>query len=61
LLRRYERARKEDALSLRVVTDGLQKLFATENSWIARARNFGLRTLQGQRQIKKILIHHAVI
>jgi hypothetical protein len=61
LLRRYERARKEDALSLRVVTDGLQKLFATENSWMARARNFGLRTLQGQRQIKKLLIHHAVI
>jgi 2-polyprenyl-6-methoxyphenol hydroxylase-like FAD-dependent oxidoreductase len=38
LLRRYERARKEDILALELATDGLQKLFNTKPHTI-RLRN----------------------
>ena len=60
LLRRYERARKEDVLSMGLATDGLQKLFAHGGVWVARTRNLGLRMVESQRIIKRLLIKHAV-
>lgn len=60
LLRRYERARREDVLSLQLATDGLQKLFAHDMVWISRARNFGLRLVNSQSQLKNLLVRHAV-
>ena len=39
LLRRYERARKEDILAMQLVTDGLQKLFNNRNPALKPARN----------------------
>ena len=60
LLRRYERARREDILALQLATDGLQKLFANDAVWIARARNMGLRLVGSQSQIKNLLVRHAV-
>jgi len=42
LLRRYERARAEDILAMRLVTDGLARLFGSSIPGIARLRNFGL-------------------
>lgn len=60
LLRRYERARKEDVLSMQLATDGLQKLFAAEAVWLSRARNLGMRMVQRQPLLKSLLVKHAV-
>jgi ubiquinone biosynthesis UbiH/UbiF/VisC/COQ6 family hydroxylase len=43
LLRRYERARKLDALALGTVTDGLQQLFARNESPLQALRNWGMQ------------------
>jgi ubiquinone biosynthesis UbiH/UbiF/VisC/COQ6 family hydroxylase len=43
LLRRYERARKLDALALGTVTDGLQQLFARSESPLQALRNWGMQ------------------
>ena len=60
LLRGYERARREDVLALQLATDGLQKLFAYDMVWIGKARNFGLRLVNSQSQLKNLLVRHAV-
>jgi ubiquinone biosynthesis UbiH/UbiF/VisC/COQ6 family hydroxylase len=60
LLRRYERARKEDILALELVTDGLQKLFANPNPTLVRLRNLGLGLTNRLPVIKDRLIQHAL-
>jgi ubiquinone biosynthesis UbiH/UbiF/VisC/COQ6 family hydroxylase len=60
LLRRYERARKEDILALQLTTDALQKLFNYDAVWLSRARNLGLKLVNMQPQIKHLLIQQAV-
>jgi 2-polyprenyl-6-methoxyphenol hydroxylase-like FAD-dependent oxidoreductase len=60
LLRRYERARREDVLAMQVATDGLQKLFNNDAVWLARARNLGLTLIDRQPWLKNFLVHHAV-
>jgi ubiquinone biosynthesis UbiH/UbiF/VisC/COQ6 family hydroxylase len=59
LLRRYERARKEDVLAMQLATDGLQKLFASQAVWMSRARNLGMRIVQSQPLLKSLLVKHA--
>ena len=59
LLRRYERARKEDILALELTTDGLQKLFASPAVWLAGLRNLGLTLVNAQAPLKNLLIRHA--
>ena len=58
LLRRYERARKEDILAMQLTTHGLQRLFS--NPWLSGLRNFGLRLTNGMPQIKSFLVQHAL-
>jgi len=60
LLRRYERARKEDILALQLTTDALQKLFNHDAVWLSRARNLGLRLVNRQPQLKRLLVQQAV-
>lgn len=60
LLRRYERARREDILALELATDGLQKLFAREAVWAGRVRNLGLKLVDSLPQLKNLLVRHAV-
>jgi ubiquinone biosynthesis UbiH/UbiF/VisC/COQ6 family hydroxylase len=60
LLRRYERARKEDILALELVTDGLQKLFANPNPTLVRLRNLGLEITNRLPVMKDRLIQHAL-
>lgn len=60
LLRRYERARREDVLAMQVATDGLQKLFSSDAVFLARARNVGLKLVDRQPWLKSFLVHHAV-
>ena len=59
LLRRYERARKEDVLTMQLATDGLQKLFASQAVWLSRARNLGMKMLESQSLLKNLLVKHA--
>ena len=59
LLRRYERARKEDVLSMSLATDGLQKLFASKTVWASTVRNLGMRMTDQQRWLKTLLKQHA--
>jgi ubiquinone biosynthesis UbiH/UbiF/VisC/COQ6 family hydroxylase len=60
LLRRYERARKEDIMALDFTTDGLEKLFSAQHVSLSRLRNVGLALLDAQPSLKKVLIRRAV-
>ena len=60
LLRRFERARAEDILALRWVTDALARMFASENRIAARFRNFGLNLTNSVPVIKTFLSRRAI-
>lgn len=60
LLRRYERARKEDILVMALVTDGLQKLFDNKNPTLVRLRNLGFEITNRLPLLKNRLIQHAL-
>lgn len=60
LLRRYERARKEDIAALELTTDGLEKLFSSRAVWVAGLRNLGLSLVDSQLPLKNMLVRHAV-
>lgn len=60
LLRRYERARREDIATMRLATDGLQRLFNNDDARLARLRNLGLRLANRQPRLKNLLVRHAV-
>ena len=61
LLRRYERARKTDMLAMRGLTDGLQRLFSSEQPGIRQARNWGLRLTERLPLLKRRLIRQATL
>ena len=60
LLRRYERARKEDIMALELTTDGLEKLFSSPAVWVARMRNSGLGLVDALAPVKHALVRRAV-
>lgn len=60
LLRRYERARREDILSMQLTTDMLKKLFNNRNPLLRRARNLGLNAVNHIAPLKKMLARHAL-
>lgn len=60
LLRRYERARKEDIATMQFTTDTLQRLFNNDDARLAKLRNFGLRLVNRQSRLKNLLVRHAV-
>ena len=59
LLRQYERARKADIVAMNSLTTGLDYLFASENSFVKTATHLGLRQLNRQAVIKKLLVQQA--
>jgi ubiquinone biosynthesis UbiH/UbiF/VisC/COQ6 family hydroxylase len=59
LLRRFERARREDIAAVELTTDGLEKLFNTPAVWMARLRNFGLTIVDAQGPLKTALARRA--
>jgi 2-octaprenylphenol hydroxylase len=61
LLRRYERARKEDIMALEFTTHGLEKLFSAKRVSLSRLRNMGLALVDAQPLLKKALIQRAVV
>ena len=60
LLRRYERARAEDILALRWVTDGLFRMFGADHRIVAGIRNFGLNLTNSSPVIKTLLARRAM-
>ncbi|MDX3905762.1 MAG: FAD-dependent monooxygenase [Pigmentiphaga sp.] len=59
LLRRYERARAEPLLAMRVVTDGLFHLFGTRAAPVAWLRNAGLDVVDRLPLLKRLLVNGA--
>lgn len=60
LLRRYERARATDLLSLTAATDGLHRLFSLPGSPARVVRNLGMRAVGRQALLKQFLIGRAL-
>ncbi len=60
LLRRYERARATDLLSLTAATDGLHRLFSLPGTPARVVRNLGMRAVGSQGLLKRFLIGRAL-
>ncbi|OUL99760.1 FAD-dependent monooxygenase [Variovorax sp. JS1663] len=60
LLRRYERARRADVLSMSLATDGLQQLFAHSADPLPALRNWGMRGFDRTRLIKNWIAKQAM-
>ena len=60
LLRRYARARREDVTAMQFVTDGLDRLFASDAPGAAWLRNAGMGLVEGQGWIKGALAERAM-
>jgi ubiquinone biosynthesis UbiH/UbiF/VisC/COQ6 family hydroxylase len=60
LLRRYERARREDIATMQLVTGTLKRLFNNDDARLAALRNLGLRLVNRQSGLKNLLVQHAV-
>lgn len=60
LLRRYERARQEDILSMQLTTDALKHLFNNSNPLLRSMRNLGLAFTNRFTPLKKLLARHAL-
>ena len=55
-LRKYARARKADTLAMNTLTSGLDALFASNSRVLKQLTNWGLRQLNYQGSVKKLLI-----
>jgi ubiquinone biosynthesis UbiH/UbiF/VisC/COQ6 family hydroxylase len=60
LLRRYERARREDILAMTLATDGLQRLFSFPARPLSLVRNVGLALVDRAPLLKQALVRHAL-
>lgn len=60
LLRRYERARREDILAMTAVTHGLQRLFNNSIAPLGWLRNRGLELSDRLAPLKRLLVSHAL-
>ncbi|MDP9898324.1 FAD-dependent monooxygenase [Variovorax ginsengisoli] len=60
LLRRYERARRTDVLSMSLATDGLQQLFSHTTEPLPALRNWGMRGFDRTRMLKHWVTRQAM-
>ena len=60
LLQRYERARREDILSMQLTTDALKHLFINPNPLLRTLRNVGMAATNAFTPLKKMLARHAL-
>ena len=60
LLRAYERARKEDVVTLQTVTDTLHDIFRPAAGPLARLRNIGLNLTNTLPVVKNLLVRYAL-
>jgi len=61
LLRRYERARREDIASMQLTTHTLKYLFNNTNPVLRNLRNWGMSLTNQMAPLKKLLARHALI
>lgn len=60
VLRRYARGRREDVTAMQFVTDGLDRIFASDAPGLAALRNAGLRMVESQSWMKGLLSGRAM-
>jgi 2-polyprenylphenol 6-hydroxylase len=60
LLRRYEKARQADIMSMQLTTDTLKNLFVNDNPLLRTLRNVGLTATDKIAPLKKMLVRHAL-
>ncbi len=60
LLRRYDRARQEDIVSMQFATDTLTKLFNNDDPLLRTLRNLGLNAANHATPLKKLLARQAL-
>jgi len=60
LLRRYERSRAEDILTMRAAVHGLFRLFDARGAAVSRLRNAGLNLADRMPVLKNLLMRHAM-
>jgi 2-polyprenyl-6-methoxyphenol hydroxylase-like FAD-dependent oxidoreductase len=60
LLRSYERARKEEVVTLQTLTDSLHDLFRPATGSLTRLRNFGLNLTNTLPVLKNLLVRYAL-
>ncbi|HLI20620.1 MAG TPA: FAD-dependent monooxygenase, partial [Stellaceae bacterium] len=60
LLKRYERWRRFDSLTLMAVTDGLNRLFANDLPPVRLARDLGLAAVDRAPGLKRFFMRHAM-
>ena len=60
LLRRYERSRKAEVLSMGLATDGLQQLFALGDGPWGRLRNWGMKGFEASGPLKDWVARRAM-
>ena len=60
LLARYQRARRADNLSMLVATDGLDRLFSTDNPLVRAARDVGIAAVHRMPGLKRAFMRQAM-
>jgi len=60
LLARYQRARRPDNLAMLAMTDGLDRLFSTNNSAVRLARDLGIAAVDRTGPLKKVFMRRAM-
>jgi 2-octaprenyl-6-methoxyphenol hydroxylase len=60
LLQRYQRARRVDVISMLAATDGLDRLFSTDNSAVRLVRDFGLAAVHRMPALKRAFMLQAM-
>ncbi len=60
LLARYQRARRADNLSMLLATDGLDRLFSTDNPLVRAARDLGIAAVHRMPRLKRAFMRQAM-
>jgi 2-octaprenyl-6-methoxyphenol hydroxylase len=60
LLARYQHARRPDNLAMLAMTDGLDRLFSTNNPLLRLARDLGIAAVHRARPVKRVFMRQAM-
>jgi 2-octaprenyl-6-methoxyphenol hydroxylase len=60
LLARYQRARRPDNLAMLMITDGLDRLFSTNNPAVRSARDLGIAAADRSSSLKRVFMRRAM-
>jgi 2-octaprenyl-6-methoxyphenol hydroxylase len=60
LLARYQRARRPDNLAMLAMTDGLDRLFSTNNPLLRLTRDLGIAAVDRAKPVKRVFMRQAM-